>query len=218
MGGCRCHNSARSPKGWWAACRSTRRSGWGLGAERRKANQWLPRSTSHGHIPRLSPPQELCQQAVSLKMPSCRLLEFHRIAWQSGLQPVLPLTTARVNIAPKYCYLARWWMLFIKLIRFLSTCILDLCWHLQRSYNSMRTSMKTHPLSCKSNLFANQVTTTSCISSMWEEFSRKSAPETLGAFHGWTHGIKDSLKREISNDLRLKWSEVSVNTKPHPEN
>lgn len=32
--GCRCHSSGRSPTGWWAACKSRRRSGWVLGAAR----------------------------------------------------------------------------------------------------------------------------------------------------------------------------------------
>lgn len=86
---------------------------------------------------------------------------------QSGLQPVLPLTTTRVklpksNINSDNC-LARWLALSIKLIGFLSIFILDLCWHLQRIY-SMRTSIKTHPLSRKSNLFGNLVTPKSCIS------------------------------------------------------
>lgn len=40
--GCRCHNSAHLLKGWWVACRSMKRSGWGLGAAERQRNLWLP--------------------------------------------------------------------------------------------------------------------------------------------------------------------------------
>lgn len=80
----------------------------------------------------------------------------------------------------------------------------------------MKTSIKTHPLSYKSNLFGNPVTPKSHISSFraekWEEFSVKFGLGNLGTFHGWTYGIKDSSKRLISFNLRLKWSEVSVNT------
>lgn len=32
--GCRCHSSGHSPTGWWAACKSRRRSGWVPGAAR----------------------------------------------------------------------------------------------------------------------------------------------------------------------------------------
>lgn len=39
--GYRYHNSAHLPKGWWVACRSTKRSGWELGAAGRKKNLWL---------------------------------------------------------------------------------------------------------------------------------------------------------------------------------
>lgn len=44
-----------------------------------------------------------------------------------------------------------------------------------------------------------------------EECLIKCGLGTLGAFHGWAHGIKDSLKRQIRSNLRLKWSEESVN-------
>lgn len=49
-GGCRCHSSGRSPRGWWAACKSRRRSGWVPGAAAAKDRRAL--SIHQGTKPR----------------------------------------------------------------------------------------------------------------------------------------------------------------------
>lgn len=74
--GCRCHNSAHLLKGWWVACRSMKRSDWGLGAAKRKRNLWLPEPPTQPH-PGVPAPQTFCQQAWWLLMPPWNVLEFH---------------------------------------------------------------------------------------------------------------------------------------------